>query len=68
MRTKETKIPSLSRSSSPAPKSMEKKTPLPMHRPSRMDVRKVISVKEDPTAARASGPMPLPTISVSATL
>ena len=41
--TKDTKILSLSFSSSRLPKRMEKYTPLPMHSPSRMEVRKVIS-------------------------
>ena len=47
---------------------MENTVPLPMARPSRMDVKKVISVKAEPTAASASVPRYLPTINVSATL
>ena len=39
-----------------------------MHSPSRMEVRKVISVKEEPTAASASFPRNCPTIRVSAIL
>ena len=39
-----------------------------MHRPSRIEVRKVIREYADPTAASASAPRKRPTISVSATL
>ena len=54
--------------SSLCPKRMENTAPLPMHRPSKIEVRNVISVNEEPTAARASGPKKRPTIRVSATL
>jgi hypothetical protein len=47
---------------------MENTAPLPMHRPSRMEVRKVMRVKEEPTAARAFLPRYRPTIRVSAIL
>ena len=67
-RTKEAKIPSFSPLSSFSPKRIEKTVPLPMASPSRMDVRKVIREKADPTAARASAPRNRPTISVSAIL
>ena len=50
------------------PKRMEKTAPLPMHSPSKMEVRKVMRVKEEPTAARASGPRYQLTMRVSATL
>ena len=42
--------------SSFCPNRIENKAPLPMHSPNRMEVRKVISVKADPTAARAFAP------------
>ena len=61
-------IPSRRPRSSPWPKRREKTVPLPIASPSRMEVRKVISVKDDPTAARASSPRKRPTISVSAML
>ena len=54
--------------SSRCPKRMENSAPLPMHRPRMMEVRKVISAKDEPTAARASRPRNCPTISVSAML
>ena len=56
------------RSVSPAPQSMENKTPLPMHRPSSTDVRNTIAEYDAPTAASASAPMQRPTMKVSATL
>ena len=68
MRTKEARALSRSPASSRRPKRMEKTAPLPMHSPSRMEVRKVIRVKDEPTAARASGPRYQLTISVSAML
>ena len=46
--------------SSRCPKRMENRAPLPMHRPRMMEVRKVISVKAEPTAASASRPRNLP--------
>ena len=60
----------LSRSafSSRCPKRMENSAPLPMQSPRRMEVRKVISVKDEPTAASAFRPRTFPTISVSAML
>ena len=54
--------------SSPCPNRMENNAPLPMQSPSRMEVRKVISVKEEPTAASACLPKHCPTIMVSAML
>lgn len=53
---------------SPLPNLMEKTVPLPIDSPSKMEVKKVISVKAEPTAASASVPRYLPTINVSATL
>ena len=49
-----------------SPYRMENNAPLPMHSPSRIEVKNVISVYDDPTAARASAPRNLPTITVSA--
>ena len=66
--TKEARMLSRNPSSSRWPKRMENSAPLPMHIPSRMEVRKVISVKDEPTAASAFFPRYLPTISVSAML
>ena len=40
----------------------------PMHNPKIIDVKKVISVNDEPTAAKASEPRYFPTINVSATL
>ena len=68
MRTKAAWAPSRSPSRSRWPKRMENTAPLPMHRPSRMEVRKVMRVKEEPTAARAFLPRYRPTIRVSAIL
>ena len=51
-----------------SPYRMENNAPLPMHSPSRIEVKNVISVYDDPTAARASAPRNLPTITVSAIL
>ena len=56
MRAKAACAPSRRPSPSRCPKRMENTAPLPMHSPSRMEVRKVISVKEEPTAARAFFP------------
>ena len=50
------------------PNRMENTAPLPIHSPNKMDVRKVIKVKEEPTAAKAFLPRYFPTIKVSATL
>ena len=68
IRAKEAHIPSFRRSSSRWPKRMENTAPLPMQSPSKMEVRKVIRAKADPTAASAPAPRNRPTISVSATL
>ena len=68
MRAKAARALSRSPASSRRPKRMENTAPLPMHSPKRMEVRKVIRVKEEPTAARASGPRYQLTIRVSATL
>ena len=38
-----------------------------MHNPKIIDVKKVISVNDEPTAAKASEPRYFPTINVSAT-
>ena len=53
MRAKAAWAPSRRPSRSRWPKRMENTAPLPMHNPRRMEVRKVISVKDEPTAARA---------------
>ena len=53
MRAKEASAPSRRPSWSRWPKRMENTAPLPMQSPSRMEVRKVIRVKDEPTAARA---------------
>ena len=47
---------------------IENTVPLPMARPSKMDVRNVIRVNADPTAASAPVPMNRPTMRVSAML
>lgn len=47
------------------PKRMENKAPLPIHKPRMMEVKKVIRVKEEPTAASAFRPINCPTIKVS---
>ena len=60
--------PSRSPSWSLWPKRMENTVPLPMQRPRSMEVKKVMSVKDEPTAARALGPRQRPIISVSAIL
>ena len=67
-RRKEARTLSRRASSSRWPKRMEKTAPLPMQSPSRMEVRKVMRVKAEPTAARALEPRNLPTIRVSAML
>ena len=66
--TKEAHTLSRRAASSRWPKRMENSAPLPIHNPSKIDVRKVISVKEEPTAASALRPRYCPTISVSAIL
>ena len=58
----------LSASSSFSPNFMEKSTPLPIARPRIMEVKNVMRVKEEPTAAKAFFPKNLPTIIVSAIL
>ena len=65
---KDVKMFSLSLSHLFSPYLMEKMAPLPIDIPNNMDVRNVISVYEEPTAARASAPRKRPTISVSTTL
>ena len=67
-RTKEASIPSFRPRESFCPKRMEKTVPLPIANPSKIEVRKVMSEKAEPTAARASAPRNRPTISVSAIL
>ena len=66
--TKAAKTPSRRPVSSFWPNLMENTVPLPMASPSKMDVRKVISVKAEPTAASALVPMNRPTTNVSAIL
>ena len=68
MSTNEARTLSCKPASSRCPKRMENKAPLPMHSPSKMEVRKVIRVKEEPTAAKAFFPRHCPTIKVSAIL
>ena len=58
----------LSPISSFSPNFMEKSTPLPIARPRIMEVKNVMRVKEEPTAAKAFFPKNLPTIIVSAIL
>ena len=65
---KEARIPSFSPSASFCPKRMENTVPLPIARPSKMDVRNVIRENAEPTAASAPAPRNCPTISVSAIL
>ena len=67
-RKNEAHILSFNRFSSFFPKHIENTTPLPMQSPNIIDVRKVISAKADPTAARASEPTNFPTTHVSTTL
>ena len=64
----EARMPSRRRPMSRCPKQMENTAPLPSDSPSSMEVRNVISVNAEPTAASASAPRKRPTISVSATL
>ena len=64
----EARTPSRSRAKSFCPKRMENTAPLPSDSPSRIEVRNVISVNAEPTAASASAPRKRPTISVSAML
>lgn len=66
--TKAAQMPSSRAAWSRWPNRMENTAPLPMHSPSRIEVKKVIRVKAEPTAASASGPKKRPTIRVSATL
>ena len=66
--TKEAQMLSVSPSSSRCPKRMENTAPLPIQSPSKIEVKKVIKVNDDPTAANASFPRHRPTISVSAIL
>ena len=47
---------------------MENSAPLPMHSPSKIDVKNVISENDEPTAASAVLPRKRPTMSVSAML
>ena len=68
VKTKDAQRFSRSPCSSRWPKRMENSAPLPMHRPSSTEVRNVISVNDEPTAASASRPSTRPTISVSAML
>lgn len=58
----------LSPISSFSPNFMERSTPLPMDKPNIIDVKNVMRVKEEPTAAKAFFPKNLPTIIVSAIL
>ena len=51
-----------------SPYLTEINTPLPMARPNIIEVKKVIRVKDDPTAAKAFFPRYLPTIMVSVML
>ena len=51
-----------------APNNIENKIPLPIHNPKIIEVKKVIMVKEEPTAAKAFDPIYCPTIKVSAIL
>ena len=66
--TKDAHTASRRPASSRCPNRMENSAPLPMQSPSKIEVRKVISVKDEPTAARAFFPRNCPTIRVSAIL
>ena len=68
IKIKEAKIPSFNPCSSFPPYRIENTAPLPIHNPNRIDVRNVISVNAEPTAANALAPKKRPTMSVSATL
>ena len=68
MSAKEACTSSMSPCSSRCPKRIENSAPLPIQSPSRMEVRKFISVNAEPTAASASLPRNLPTTHVSAIL
>ena len=66
--TKEAEILSFNPAASCRPNRMENTAPLPIHSPSRMEVKNVISVNDEPTAANAFSPRYFPTIMVSAIL
>ena len=51
-----------------SPNFMERRTPLPIAKPNIIEVKKVMRVKEEPTAAKAFLPKNRPTIKVSAIL
>ena len=65
---KDAQILSFSPFSSFCPNRMEKTAPLPIQSPSKIEVKNVISVKDEPTAANAWLPKNFPTIRVSAML
>ena len=65
---KEEEEASLSPLLSFSPNFIEKSTPLPIAKPRMMEVKNVMRVKEEPTAAKAFFPKNLPTIIVSAIL
>ena len=51
-----------------SPNFMERRTPLPIAKPNIIEVKNVMRVKEEPTAAKAFLPKNRPTIKVSAIL
>ena len=51
-----------------SPNFMERRTPLPIAKPNIIEVKNVMRVKEEPTAAKAFLPNKRPTIKVSAIL
>ena len=56
MSINEANMPSFKPFSSRCPKRIEKTAPLPKHKPNKIDVKNVIKVKEEPTAASALEP------------
>ena len=65
MSTNEARTLSFKAVSSRCPKRMENSAPLPMHSPSKIDVKNVISENEEPTAASAVLPRKRHTMSVT---
>ena len=68
MRINDTKILRFKPGRSFAPYRSENITPLPIHKPKKTEVRNIINVYAEPTAANASAPRNCPTINVSAIL
>ena len=66
--TKEAEILSRNPASSRWPNRMENTAPLPIQSPNKIEVKNVIKVNAEPTAAKALLPRKRPTIKVSAIL